>query len=289
MKTTSLFLPNLTHNTLHAESPRVRDQIAHGAVDPTAMDKDYTSFVLASVIYACIKHDPLAPSGAEAEYVKTLGCGTISKSFHFVDNYQPMFHPKTFFETKMNIALENWLKLKDLVDNMVMIYDGGYQTGYNPDKKKEEEAGEGGNDKEKEKGEQQKEEKVAEEQQQSKEEEASTKKAPKRDTFPIVALTAEIIEIAKELHNAVRAKCTNKYLFTRKLHLFEEDEEEEKLRENAFPQPPIDAFSSLKDTAKADVLTNLADITNTFLIEVRLFLPHTLSHALRLPSGDETL
>jgi len=276
--TTSLFLPNLAYNPPHAESPRVRDQIAHGAVDPTAMDKDYTSFVLATVIYACIKHDPLAPSDAEAEYVKTLGCGTISKSFHFVDNYQPMFHPKTFFEAKMNTALENWLKLKDLVDNMVMIYDGGYQTGYNPDKKKEEEAGEGGNDKEKEKGEQQKEEKVAEEQQQSKEEGASSKKPPKRDTFPIVALTAEITEIAKELHNSVRAKCTNKYLFTRKLHLFEEDEEE-KLRENAFPQPPIEAFSSLKDTAKADVLTNLADITNTFLIEVRLSysLPHTLS------------
>jgi hypothetical protein len=124
----------------------VRDVLAHGAALPESIPVQLVDSALASFIALCLKYDThhratheriesVISTGDEhtireqnrsdekkeeevRSYVVSLRCDTIIKSYLFVANYQPSYHPRAHLKARMKKCFERLVQLKRLDERL---------------------------------------------------------------------------------------------------------------------------------------------------------------------------
>uniref|UniRef100_A0A6B2L093 DUF4209 domain-containing protein n=1 Tax=Arcella intermedia TaxID=1963864 RepID=A0A6B2L093_9EUKA len=94
------------------QGPRIRDLIAHGVVEETTIPTYFSNCLAALAIYLCLKYD--VDNNGLKDYFKIYNSDLLERVVDFVENYKPLFHPKSYQLRTVNEIYKRWIVLQNL-------------------------------------------------------------------------------------------------------------------------------------------------------------------------------
>jgi len=97
------------------KGPRIRDLVAHGVIDTKTIPPYFVNSLASLAFCLCLKYD--VDNDGSQEYISNIKSNVLKQYVDYVNNYEPVFHPKSFQVRLINSVYQKWCELEYIISS----------------------------------------------------------------------------------------------------------------------------------------------------------------------------